>query len=188
MRSYNAARRQFDGMELLAKLIMLFGAVIAATAAYGVSEFSGQNIIATAMAALPGLGIAAVGLFVQVHAQTSRAAVDSAEYAQQALKVARDQFELSKEMFAYEKARAPVPARFSETPPADISIDTEATRTAPPGAPTTTTRHFGRIIQHAADGYYVDGLRFPSLDEAKSSISEDLGKAMQPLVARRDHI
>lgn len=186
MRSYEAARGQFTLVEWAGRIISVVGIIVAVGAGLGVGQFSGTNGFATFMAALPGLGLFCVGTFLQVHAQTSRAAVDSAEYAQQALKVARDQFELSKEMFAYEKAKATSPVSLTEAALSDITVDTTKATSEPPAQRPEMIRHMGRTITADSTGFHVDGTRFPTLEEAKSCISEDLGRVMQPLISRHD--
>ena len=105
MRSYEAARRMFNVQEFISWAVILLGAIVAfggATVggAFGPAAGGIQAIIA----AVPGLVLSLAGIYGLAFVQISRAGVDSAEYAQQSLKIAREQLEISRE--AQLRARA----------------------------------------------------------------------------------
>jgi len=103
MRSYDAARGSFGLFEILARIIIAVG-ILAAVAGGGLAaESMGRNAppaLAAVLGAIPGVLIALAGFFGLALAQMGRATVDSAEYAQQALSVSRQQLELSREVLA----------------------------------------------------------------------------------------
>lgn len=126
MRSYSAARGLFSiGAYVGWAAIGLGGLVSLVGFASMASEgFGGGLVLAS------GILIALVGYFVLVHVQSARASVDTAEYAQQALKLARDEHELSKQMLALAKA-TPAAATYSApetTGLTSIRYDTDAAK------------------------------------------------------------
>lgn len=99
MRSYEAARGLFNFLGVCSWGLILLGGVIAFGAALALSATGfgrGASGLQLLMAALPGIGLLVTGLFGLVLVQTGRAGVDTAEYSQQALQVARDQLEISR--------------------------------------------------------------------------------------------
>lgn len=100
MRSYEAARGSFNFVESLARFIIGVGFLAALGGGTLGSEMAGRAAppwLIGGLCALPGLIIAMVGYYGLAMAQMGRASVDSAEYAQQALQVARDQLEVSRQ-------------------------------------------------------------------------------------------
>ena len=98
MRSYQTARNVFSIFEVLAWGMVIIGVLIAFGLATGISSFSGNSsILQKILVALPGLGISFFGLVGVVFVEVARATVDSAEYGQQSLKVARDHLEISRQ-------------------------------------------------------------------------------------------
>lgn len=95
MRDYNVARSLLSFLELLFWIGVLVGLLLAFSLVSTASR--GYGAAPGLLAALPGLGIALFSLFGVASTQMGRAGVDSAEYGQQALKVARDQLEISKQ-------------------------------------------------------------------------------------------
>ena len=121
MRSYDAARGSFSLFEILARIIITVG-ILAAVAGGGLAaESMGRNVppaLAAALGALPGVLTALAGFFALAMAQMGRATVDSAEYAQQALSVSRQQLELSREVLAQGKTAASSYAELLKREPA----------------------------------------------------------------------
>ena len=95
MRSYETARNIFSFLEFLAWASVAIGVLVAIGGAGAVSSFSRGG--AGMIAALPGIMIAISGIFLVGIVQSGRASVDSAEYGQQALQIARDQLEISRQ-------------------------------------------------------------------------------------------
>jgi len=102
MKSYSAARGMFGFLEFLSWFGIIIGAIIALVAAGGVSQVRGfgntSGVGMMMLAAAPGIGMALSGFFGLVFVQIGRAGVDTAEYSQQMLKVARDQLAVSNQM------------------------------------------------------------------------------------------
>ena len=121
MRSYDAARGSFSLFEIIARIIIAVG-ILAAVAGGGLAaESMGRNAppaLAAVLGALPGGLIALAGIFGLALAQMGRATVDSAEYAQQALSVSRQQLELSREVLAQGKTAASSYAELLKRQPA----------------------------------------------------------------------
>jgi len=101
MRSYEAARKLFSFLGFGSWCIIILGVTAAVAGGASAAAIGGAAKIpaeaATFLATLPGLGTALLGFFCLAFVQIGRAAVDSAEYAQQSLKIARDQLELSRQ-------------------------------------------------------------------------------------------
>jgi len=99
MRSYEAARGLFSFLAICSWAIIIVGGIVAlVTGATIGSSFGGSpNAMALIFAFMPGAGISLVGLYGLAMVQMARAGVDSAEYGQQALGVARQQLEVSRE-------------------------------------------------------------------------------------------
>jgi len=95
MRSYEAARRYFSIMGFGSWSVIIIGVLVALVSAGGVSQYAGGGVGLLAM--LPGFGIVIVGFLLLVFVQIGRANVDTAEYTQQMLKIARDQLDVSKQ-------------------------------------------------------------------------------------------
>lgn len=95
MKDYNVARNLFTFIELVLWFGVLLG-LVGAFALMGTAS-RGYGTAPGLLAAIPGIALALASLFGIALTQMGRAAVDSAEYGQQALKVARDQLEVSKQ-------------------------------------------------------------------------------------------
>ena len=102
MRSYEAARGYYSTLEFLAWGVIALGAIVAFGGLVTASQVgrgfgSNASTIAIVSAFVPGVGLAFVGFLGLVICQNGRAAVDTAEYSQQMLKVARDTLEVSRQ-------------------------------------------------------------------------------------------
>ncbi|WP_120631524.1 hypothetical protein [Ruegeria sp. EL01] len=100
MRSYQAARTYFSLLEFICWGVIAIGALIAIIRVSAVGQMSrnfGGPPMAGITALIPGFMIMFGGLFCLVMVQIGRAGVDTAEYTQQNLKVARDHLEISKQ-------------------------------------------------------------------------------------------
>jgi len=100
MRSYAAARTYFSILEFVSWCIIVLGAIVAlvAIAAFGqMSRSFGGSSMAGLAGLIPGASVVFAGFMGLVVAQIGRAGVDSAEYGQQMLKIARDQLEVSQQ-------------------------------------------------------------------------------------------
>ncbi len=125
MRSYDAARGYFSFLGFLAWAIIVVGGLITLSALGNASMQPGNLAL---LAAAPGMALIGFGVFGLVYVQSGRATVDSAEYAQQALKVSRDHLDISKQLLKLAQAS---PAAATYTAPAeasdlhDINFDTD---------------------------------------------------------------
>ena len=108
MRSYEAARGLFSFLALCSWGIIIVGGIVAIAAGAALSSALGGNPSAMklVLAFMPGAGISLVGLYGLAMVQMARAGVDSAEYGQQALGVARQQLEVSQQALAQGKQLA----------------------------------------------------------------------------------
>ena len=95
MRSYETARSLFSFLGFCAWSVVVIGVLVALAGAEGGSRYGGAGAGLLAMA--PGFGIAILGLILVAFVQMGRANVDTAEYTQQMLKIARDQLEVSRQ-------------------------------------------------------------------------------------------
>ena len=102
MRSYEAARNLFSFLGFLAWCAIVIGVVLALVGANEATEaarfYGSRNSGSAAFAGMiPGLVGALLGFVFLALVQMGRATVDTAEYTQQMLKIARDQLEVSKQ-------------------------------------------------------------------------------------------
>ena len=95
MRSYETARSLFSFLAFCAWSVVVIGGIVALIGLGSVSSYAGGA--AGLLAAVPGFGIALAGLLLVAFVQIGRANVDTAEYTQQMLQIARDQLEVSKQ-------------------------------------------------------------------------------------------
>jgi hypothetical protein len=95
MRSYETARSLFSFLAFMAWSVVVIGVLVALIGAAGASQYGGSG--AGLLAMVPGIGIGITGLILVAFVQMGRATVDTAEYSQQILKVARDQLEVSRQ-------------------------------------------------------------------------------------------
>ena len=98
MRSYEAARGLFSFLGFCSWVVIVVGALVAFGGATAGSAF-GRNAGAmqALIAAAPGIILAMAGFYGLALVQLGRAGVDSAEYSQQMLDVARRQLEVSQQ-------------------------------------------------------------------------------------------
>jgi hypothetical protein len=99
MRSYEAARSYFSFFGFLSWCVIVIGGLLAVAALVAVGQMSrsyGGSSMAGIAGILPGVGIMFAGFLGLVVVQIGRAGVDSAEYAQQSLKISREQLEISR--------------------------------------------------------------------------------------------
>ena len=101
MQSYAAARTYFKVLEILAWCVIVLGGLVAIGALIAISQMS-RNFGGSALSGIaglaPGVAISFLGFVGLVVVQIGRAGVDSAEYGQLSLDVARKQLEVSKQM------------------------------------------------------------------------------------------
>lgn len=95
MRDYTVARTLLTLVEIACWIGVVAGVIIAFSSVGLASRSFGAA--PGFVAAIPGIAIGLLSLFGVAMTQMGRASVDSAEYGQQMLKVARDQLDVSKQ-------------------------------------------------------------------------------------------
>lgn len=173
MRSYAIARGYFSIFGFLNWFVIVLG-ILVTLAGMWMTYSLGQALLAAG----PGLLIVLAGLYGLVLVQIGRAGVDSAEYGQQSLQLARDQFQMTKQYYADTIAKSGTANYHGapSTPLQDISFDTTTTETGSPqeGGTIETEknpkiiRHRGQAIKPTENGYLMGGQFFATLDEAKA--------------------
>ncbi|WP_172299995.1 hypothetical protein [Pseudoruegeria sp. HB172150] len=200
MKSYETARKMFDILEIAAWLMVGAGVLLTLSGPATVSQFAPSG--AAMAAALPGIAVAFLGMLQVAIVQNARAGVDTAEYTQQMLQVARDQLEVSRRGFKLQKG-APA-AGFTEAlstdrdadPPvegpsyADTASTMESQSEAAAAIEQSTEEaekerpvsfeHRGHQVYGAVDGYYYDGQRFDTSEKAVEFIDRK-----DPLLAQQ---
>ena len=193
MQNYGTARSVFSFVEFVAWCAVIIGVIVAliAAGAAGKSGFMGSARGATAfIAAMPGMLLAFLGFIGVLLCQTGRAAVDSAEYGQQMLKIARDQLDVSKQalrqsndMVATFAALQPAPEAADAAPTASFRraiADTESKENKPQkdsqekaaevaADPNVILHGDQKIVKHEGL-FWVDQTSFKSEDLAKAHI------------------
>ncbi|MEM6465277.1 MAG: hypothetical protein AAF679_02055 [Pseudomonadota bacterium] len=204
MRSYEAARSAFSFAGGMAWTLTTIGLLIIVLGVFAASQATGPmaGLPLVVLAAAPGIIIAGTGYFFQIVIQSSRTSVDCAEYAQQALQVARDQLAINQEMLTLAKANSDVVGYASESMPQNISFDTDVPATTyeaaaqapvgdqaseevaiPPAGKSGTEIYLGHQIQRTALGFQVGEDVFPSLKKARSAV--DRLASLQPALASK---
>ncbi len=141
MRSYEAARSLFGFLAFLAWAVVVIGGIAALIAGGGVTSHYGGG--AAFLAMMPGIGLSLVGFILVAFVQMGRANVDTAEYTQQMLKIARDQLEVSRQALNSESRDAvSFTTKFEETTDktgpsfSDVNVSKQAQIETPPEART----------------------------------------------------
>lgn len=210
MRDYSVGRGLMSLIEAVCWIGVLVGIGVA-FASMGAAT-RGFGAAPGIVAAIPGIFIGLLSLFGVAQTQMARAAIDSAEYGQQSLKVARDQLEVSKQAMKqsqqFERSFADLARRLAgpeaglET--AQDNADSKTASYASPaqeepkpapyadqlGAKETSPREAithdlnGRKLTENPDGTFVlDGRSFAT----KAALQEHLrAGAIPTLVARRE--
>ncbi|WP_421702326.1 hypothetical protein [Aliiroseovarius sp.] len=191
MRSYSTARRLFSILEFGGRVIIAIGLIVGYILAASVETYvsDGTKIL---LFLLVGLGASFIGLIVIGAVQNWRAGVDSAEYNQQMLKVARDQLAVSRQALRQGTTQPQgFAAATQDTPPtsrhgfaADRRQATAPPRPEPQSQPQAQARaqpqpngaetiaYKGKTIEIRNGAYAYNSLRFETLEEAQAYIDE----------------
>lgn len=191
MRSYEAARSLFSFLGFCAWSIIVIGGLVALIGMGSVSQYAGGG--AGLLAMVPGFGIAITGFILVAFVQMGRATVDTAEYTQQMLKIARDQLDVSKQGLKLQETRptsfagqvvatAPADQRsFSERVPAEPKQN-DPPKSDGPYIPSFLQRdqsedhtgqsldYRGTRIDRSENGFLINGRTFQTLELAKFHI------------------
>lgn len=191
MRSYEAARGYFSVMAFFAWCVIALGTVavligLGAAGQMGRGFGMGPSPAAVIATIIPGAALAFAGFLGLVFCQMGRAGVDTAEYAQQSLKIARESLEISKQSLKQQSAvrdpsyaalqatkhklrsdaDTPASASYGDKPPQVDAPDT------PHPEPVETYEHNGRTITFDGQYYHFAKMTFAELDFAKSYINQ----------------
>jgi hypothetical protein len=194
MRSYGAARSLFSIVSFMA-WAMIIGGVIAVFAGGSAGEDWARwnrapEFIGLVLGTIPGIFIAVIGFFGLVTAQMGRSGVDSAEYGQQMLQIARDHLDISRQSLnrgdAVRQSFAALPetsvarstASYADTPQPAAAKEAE-TADAPP-----LIAYKGKEIAAIGSTFHFAGLSFDTLAAAHAHI--DRLMPARPLSATRD--
>ena len=159
MRSYGAARSLFSFLGYTAWAMIAFGLIGALNGANKISPYDPFGIGFVFIMA--GIVVAAIGLFFLAIIQNARATVDTAEYTQQMLKIARDQLEVSKQSLNHTDAGGKSFATLNSESQHALSIKSEVS-------------HQGHTIQEIEDRFHVGGEDFERIEHAKNYIDNNL--------------
>ncbi|WP_421702331.1 hypothetical protein [Aliiroseovarius sp.] len=186
MRSYGVARTLFSILEIVGWLVVVVGIIAGFTLAGSAGRYvpDSQKVLLFLMGASSSL----VGLFFVGAVQHWRAGVDSAEYNQQMLKVARDQLAVSKQGLKQNNSSPHgYAAKTEESPIANrrsFSAEKREASRAPKVQPEPQTsagqkiEHSGKTILVEGDTYSYDGIPFKSLEKAQHYIDTYASKSL----------
>lgn len=169
MRSYKAARGVYTFGESIAWIVIVAGVVLMFFGLLAVKNGPFVDALATL---IPGGFALMVGFFTLVYVQTARATVDSAEYAQQSLKLSRDQFELSKQMLALAKTENSASGYAIDTAATDlqnVSFNTDAPAPAPASTAIVHDHHGAKITEENGQ-FIARDKTYPTLAAAQQAI------------------
>lgn len=183
MRSYEAARSLFSFLAFIAWVVIIGGAGMAVLGSFAAVEAARWNgvlpLVGLMLGILPGLGVALLGFFALAVVQTGRAGVDSAEYGQQMLQIARNHLDVSKQTLQQGEA---VKRGFEtlRTAPAEPTSATYADLAAAPAKPVAppkavvpkTIAYQGKTVAALEDGFEFAGVRFESLRAVMAYIDQ----------------
>ncbi len=192
MRSYEAARGLLSFLGFLAWCAIIGGILVAIGAGSAVSQTRSFGVtggaMAGMMAAMPGLILAFLGFLALVLVQLGRAGVDTAEYTQQMLKIARDQLEVSKQSLkqggapqqSFEPLQLETPLSDGATDGATYNKSKAGTATPPSVKTPSQTYQPGdfltyrtKTIRVVEAGFVFSAQTYNTLEEAKAKIDEE---------------
>lgn len=193
MRSYETARSLFSFLAFCAWSVVVVGGIVALLGAGSVSQYAGGG--AGLIAMVPGLGIALAGLLLVAFVQIGRANVDTAEYTQQMLKIARDQLDVSKQSlkqgdtFQKNYATLNMEAKDTQQNKGYSSKKSKPEKSAEPESKPIPIKQFdkqiqyeGRIIISNDNLFRVDNAVFETMEFAKEHI--DLLRDKEDMAAK----
>lgn len=174
LRSYGVARTIFSIVEFVGWCVVVIGVIVGFALAGSAARYvsGGEKFLLF----LAGASGSLLGLFLVGSVQNWRAGVDSAEYGQQMLKVARDQLEVSKQGLKRQEVESRSFAALKS--PTEQASTTSLERTEPrvtrqPKA-AEPGRHRGHNIYHIGSTYRAVGKVFPSHADAVAAIDAKL--------------
>ncbi len=175
LRSYDVARKTFSFLEFIGWSVVVIGIIAGFILAGSAGRYAsdGQKFLLFLMGASGSL----IGLFMVGAVQNWRAGVDSAEYGQQALKVAREQLEISKQSLKRQQADsqsfAALKPPVEQQPTASFERKEPSVTSSPKR--TEPGEHRGHKIIRVGGSFRAIGDVFASHDEAVSAIDKKIG-------------
>lgn len=184
MRSYETARNVIGFFEFVAWCVVAIGVLLiligfGAGGSFGRSFGAGSSFAGALTAGIPGIAITLLGILAVVQCQTGRAGVDTAEYNQQMLKVARDTLEVSRQTLRQNGAgaspsfsAAPQTERVEPPLTSDASLASakvsKPNRALPDAQSAQPISYNGVTIAVENGTYRYAGLMFHDLEKAKA--------------------
>ena len=173
MRSYEAARGMFSFLAFVGWSAVAIGVLAAISGAQMKTGFGGSVGF---VGALPGIIIAVVGLLNIAIVQAARATVDTAEYTQQMLKIARDQLDVSKQSL---KQGYEAETTYSTRTEKGVLVQSKgyaehkaAKNPEPNDNAPKDVEYKGKLIVSFGSAYHYQGIPFEYLDQAKKYIDQ----------------
>lgn len=186
MRSYNMARSMFSIMEAIGWIVVVLSVVVGILLSATAGRYaSGTEKLVLFLAGASGsIG----GIVIVAAVQNWRANVDTAEYTQQMLKIARDQLDVSRQSL---KSNAPPQSFFDaqadQTPAAPPTRSSFASAPAPakpePSLAIESSSPSPDKIEQIDGKYSYNGIPFDSLEKAERYV-EQFGRRPLPGVTR----
>jgi len=173
MRSYETARGMFSFLAFVGWSAVVIGVLAAISGAQMKTGFGGSVGF---VGALPGIIIAVVGLLNIAIVQAARATVDTAEYTQQMLKIARDQLDVSKQSLKQGYQAEPTYSTRTEKGVLAQSKGYAEHKAAKDSEPNDNApkdvEYKGKLIVSFGSAYHYQGIPFEYLDQAKKYIDQ----------------
>lgn len=173
MRSYDTARAVFSFLEFVTWASVAIGVILVFV---GIEE-APRN--AKLLGATPGILFTLFGILGVATVQAGRAGVDSAEYGQQMLKIARDQLEVSRQSLKQQEAdrNSFAALRSTDDQSHKASFDkakSTASRQPAPKEELEPTVYRGELIKWFSGAYRSLGKSFETYQDAQKAVDEKL--------------
>jgi hypothetical protein len=186
MRSYQAARSLFSFISFFSWILLFSGIILIFAGGDMAIEMSRYNrvpeIVGLILGVIPGIVTTIIGFFALVSSQMGRAGVDSAEYGQQMLQIAREQLDVSRQTLHKGDALRQSFEALASTKEASSSASyaghltqPKATDDTSPALPASASQptvigYKGKEIAALENGFHFAGTAFPSLAAAQAHI------------------
>lgn len=182
MRSYGAARSLFSIVSVMAWIMLIGGVILFFAGGNAGASWAQWNRapeeLGVILGVIPGTLITIIGFFSLVTAQMGRAGVDSAEYGQQMLQIARDHLDISRQTLNKgDTARQCFAALPETTGPRATASYADTPQPVSTTTPQLTTEariiaYKGKEIAAIGSAFHVAGLSFDTLKEAQAHIDK----------------
>lgn len=181
-RSYGVARSYFSFIEFTGWCIIVLSAIVSFVILSNSQGYGAQLGIVSAI----GFGVVGgfLGLMCIGMAQFWRAGVDSAEYSQQMLSIARDQLTVSRQSLNAQNGQPQSFAELKPEPPiSQMNMPSEleekqtngsASDNATKASSKIIIKHMGHSIEKDGGKYIVEGRSFKNLEQAEKFVDLNL--------------